>query len=72
MGIWARRIDLTAELLRNGIVDETGFMEENFNLTDDGRLYLSPKDIRQLQLAKAAIAAGIDTLLIKTGKRKRR
>ena len=62
-------IDLTAELLRNGIVDETGFMEENFNLTDDGRLYLSPKDIRQLQLAKAAIAAGIDTLLIKTGKK---
>ncbi|MGI6743810.1 MAG: ASKHA domain-containing protein [Eubacteriales bacterium] len=62
-------IDLTAELLRNGIVDETGFMEENFDLTDDGRLYLSPKDIRQLQLAKAAIAAGIDTLLIKTGKK---
>ena len=34
-----------------------------FMLTDDGSVYMSASDIRKLQLAKSAIAAGIQTLL---------
>lgn len=36
-------------------------------LTDDGSVYLSQRDIRQLQLAKGAIAAGLDVLLADCG-----
>ena len=47
------------------IVDETGFLEAD----DDGvvslcgEVYLTQKDVRALQLAKAAVCAGIETLL---------
>ena len=34
-----------------------------FYLTEDRRLFLTQKDVRSLQLAKAAVAAGIKTLL---------
>lgn len=34
-----------------------------FVLDDDADVYLSQKDVRQLQLAKGAVAAGIETLL---------
>ena len=63
-----------ALLLERGIIDETGcfddlsedplaekYLEDDrFMLTDT--LYLSQKDVRQFQLAKAAISAGILTL----------
>lgn len=67
-------IDLFALLLNEGLIDETGAWDpdatsplvhtlddDRFYLTDD--IYLSQQDIRQFQLAKAAIAAGIYTLL---------
>ena len=54
-------ISLTAQLLDKEIVEDTGFMEDNFTVAGD--IYLSPQDVRQVQLAKAAIAAGIYTLL---------
>ena len=50
-------LDLTACLLDLGIIDETGYMEEAFQITDKVRL--TKQDVRELQLAKAAIAAGI-------------
>lgn len=67
-------VDLMALLLERGIIDETGcfddlsedplaekYLEDDrFMLTDT--LYLSQKDVRQFQLAKAAISAGILTL----------
>ena len=55
-------IDAVAAYLETELVDETGASEEDqLPLRDD--VFLIPKDIRQVQLAKAAIAAGIQTLL---------
>ena len=67
-------IDLIALLLDEGILDETGAFSEECNspffhhLEDDCfyltcEVYLSQDDIRQFQLAKAAIAAGVEALL---------
>ena len=66
-------IDLLALLLDEGILDETGAFAKEcdsplfhhlendcFYLTPE--LYLSQDDVRQFQLAKAAIAAGIEAL----------
>lgn len=58
-------IDLIAALLDLELVDETGAMEEDLFLTDG--VCLTRKDIRQVQLAKGAIAAGIATLLRSRG-----
>lgn len=60
-------IDAVAALLKNEILDETGRMdEERYDFSDT--VYLSGKDVRQVQLAKAAIRAGIETLLERSGK----
>ena len=66
-------VDLVAVLLHCGVIDETGAFDEDcgdplaeklddqqFWITDN--LWLSQKDVRQFQLAKAAIHAGIETL----------
>jgi uncharacterized 2Fe-2S/4Fe-4S cluster protein (DUF4445 family) len=58
-------LDTVAYLLDQGIVDETGSMERAFALTK--QVWLTPADIRELQLAKAAISAGIRTLLSTAG-----
>lgn len=68
-------VEAIAELLREGILDDTGllddeYFDDGFELakTSDGRdIVLTQKDIRELQLAKSAIRAGIETLLIKYG-----
>ena len=52
-------------MLKLGIIDETGYLEDDFEIGNSG-IYISPSDIRQLQLAKSAIRAGIDTLLHKS------
>lgn len=54
-------IDCVAALLESGELDETGRLEEDRYFL--GEVYISQKDIRSLQTAKAAIAAGIKTLL---------
>jgi uncharacterized 2Fe-2S/4Fe-4S cluster protein (DUF4445 family) len=59
-------IDAVAALLELGALEESGFMEEDAPLGDTG-LTLTRADIRQVQLAKAAIRAGIDTLLYEAG-----
>lgn len=59
-------IDITAVLLGKGIIDETGYMEdERFYLSED--VYLSASDIRQFQLAKSAVYSAIVTLMNKAG-----
>jgi uncharacterized 2Fe-2S/4Fe-4S cluster protein (DUF4445 family) len=71
-------IDLIALLLDEGILDETGAFSEEcdsplfhhleddcFYLTPD--VYLSQDDVRQFQLAKAAIAAGVKALVAHCG-----
>lgn len=58
-------IDAVAAALSVELIDETGAMEEDE--IDLGGILLLPEDVRALQLAKAAIAAGIDTLLDEAG-----
>ena len=70
-------IELTSELLDAGIIDETGLLIDKYfnegfpidvclnNYNDI--FYFTQKDIRQLQMAKAAIRAGIDILIKEYG-----
>lgn len=58
-------LDGAACLLKAGKIDETGRMEETCYFTD--RVYLNQRDIRELQFAKAAIAAGIQILCQRKG-----
>ncbi len=82
-------IDLIAEMLRHGLIDESGRLNESGSKDLGHRIFrdkfgvlgfrfhdLSPakgtglaitqRDVRQVQLAKAAIATGIEVLLEKT------
>ncbi|MCR5649985.1 MAG: ASKHA domain-containing protein [Lachnospiraceae bacterium] len=62
-------IEMTAELLENELIARDGFMEEDFLVTSDpAKIFFTREDVRQVQLAKAAIRAGIDILLKKTGR----
>lgn len=54
-------IDIVAELLKNGIIDETGYMDEDYRIAGD--VYLSCEDVRQYQLAKSAVCAAILSLM---------
>ena len=70
-------IDAVATMLKAGIMDSTGYLKEEYCVVDPvteqegyclfqdnlGGVYITRQDIRQLQLAKAAISAGIKTLL---------
>lgn len=63
-------IELCSELLTNGIMDETGllggdYFESGFLLYQekDKQLRFLQRDIRELQLAKAAICAGLELLI---------
>lgn len=61
-------IAAVAELLKSGIIDRTGKLREpyfhkGFPLTADGAIRFTQQDIREVQLAKGAIRAGIACLL---------
>lgn len=61
-------MELVSEFVRVGIIDHTGLIEERFfdegiPVTEDGRMRLTQKDIRNFQLGKAAVFSGISTLL---------
>lgn len=74
-------IEITSELIKNNIVDETGLLEDRY--FDDGypvytfdgpnsknqenAIRFTQKDIREIQLAKAAIRSGIDILIMRYG-----
>ena len=64
-------IACTAELLRRGVLDETGLLAEPYFTegVDAGRpsVHLKNGDIRGLQMAKAAVRAGIEILWKKMG-----
>ena len=58
-------VDAVAALLAAGHVDETGYLDDEF---EDGfplcdGVLITAKDIREMQLAKAAISAGVDCML---------
>ncbi len=68
-------VELTAELIKNELVDETGLLNEDYfddgfpiAKTADGKdIVFTQKDIREIQLAKAAIRAGAQTLIKRYG-----
>ncbi len=66
-------VDVIAYLLDKGIIDSTGLMEDNFEIVKKEKsamrrpIYVSPEDVRQVQLAKSAIATGIRLLLRQAG-----
>ena len=53
-------LDLAACLLDLGVLSESGRLAEPYHLTED--VFLTQEDVRALQLAKAAVAAGIGML----------
>ena len=59
-------IDAVAAFLETEDIDETGAAEEDF-LPLSGTIGLTPADIRAVQLAKGAMAAGVRTLLETAG-----
>jgi uncharacterized 2Fe-2S/4Fe-4S cluster protein (DUF4445 family) len=68
-------LDIAAALRLRGIVDETGFLEEGEGEAGDRRfclgsgreVYVTQADLRQLQLAKGAIAAGVRLVCAEAG-----
>lgn len=66
-------IDTVYELKKAEIIDETGLMEEpwfeeGFLLSsENGGIRFYQKDVRELQLAKSAVRAGLETLISKYG-----
>ncbi len=65
-GIWgADMVSLLARLRQEGILDETGLLAEEFfeKGVRIGNVLVTQESVRSIQLAKAAIAAGIEILL---------
>ena len=65
-------IDVIYELKKAEIIDETGLMEEPYFqdgvlLSEEGNLRFYQKDVREIQLAKAAVRAGLETLVSRYG-----
>ncbi len=59
-------VDIVAELIKNGTIDETGFMEsESFEVADG--VEITQADIREYQLAKSAVYSAIVTLIKQKG-----
>ena len=59
-------LDLVSVLLQLGVIDESGCMDDGeFTLCEN--VTLTQKDVREVQLAKAAIRAGIELLSEKMG-----
>ncbi|MBN1132389.1 MAG: DUF4445 domain-containing protein [Bacteroidales bacterium] len=65
--------DIIAYLLDQGFLDENGALEKPFlvsparNNAVDEDIVITPQDVREVQLAKGAIAAGISILLKRSG-----
>lgn len=68
-------VETAAELARLGLVDETGLLDDEY--FDEGyplaktasgeTIVFTQQDVREIQLAKAAVRAGIETLLLRYG-----
>lgn len=57
-------LDALAIALETGNMDDSGFLEEEIDL---GGVVINQKDVRQIQLAKSAVCAGLITLLEEAG-----
>ncbi len=58
-------VDIISELLRAEVIDEGGYMETDYYITDS--VYLSCDDVRQYQLAKSAVYSAILSLMKEAG-----
>lgn len=63
-------IELVSEMLDNNIMDKTGLLCDNcfvngYKAADD--VFFTQDDIRQVQMAKAAVRAGIECLMVRYG-----
>ena len=54
-------IDIITELVREGTVDESGYMDEDYDVSSG--VFLACADVRQYQLAKSAVCSAILTLM---------
>ncbi len=54
-------IDIIAELVRDGTVDDSGYMDDDFEISDGVKL--TPADVREFQLAKSAVRSAVECLL---------
>lgn len=68
----SKRIHAIASLLKQGVIDETGRMEKmsktrdlikESDISGDSEISICQKDVRDIQMAKAAIRTGIDFLM---------
>jgi uncharacterized 2Fe-2S/4Fe-4S cluster protein (DUF4445 family) len=58
-------IDIIAELVRDGTVDDSGYMDDDFVISDEVKL--TPADIREFQLAKSAVRSAVECLMHRAG-----
>lgn len=58
-------IEGISEILTQGLMDETGYMEEEVEI--EGPIRIVPADIRNFQLAKSAVRSGINILCRRAG-----
>lgn len=60
-------IDVIAWMLRNNLMDESGLIQQDFEIFPQGGIRITQADIREIQLAKSAIYSGIKILLKRAG-----
>ena len=60
-------VDIAAELVRHQLVDETGLIASGKDITIAPGITFTQRDVREIQLAKSAIRAGIEILLEMAG-----
>jgi uncharacterized 2Fe-2S/4Fe-4S cluster protein (DUF4445 family) len=60
-------VDIVAWLTANGIVDETGYMRDDFMIDEGTNVRVTQSDIREIQLAKSAIYSGMKILAMRRG-----
>ncbi len=68
-------IETTYELVKEELIDETGMLDEDYfddgyvlGRTPEGEVIsFTQKDVREIQLAKSAVRAGLETLILRYG-----
>ena len=61
-------VDALAVMLELGVIDETGAFEIGSNIFElEGRVGVTAADVRQVQLAKGSVRAGLETLISSVG-----
>lgn len=67
-------VECVAELLRTNLIDETGALDDGLDdgffittSTNDSNIRFTQKDVREIQLAKSAVRAGMEVLISEYG-----